>query len=60
MVHIVYISKDGNNYESVFSGMAAKVQVTDIPPNSLIYVSKDGNNYESVFSGMEPRFKLQI
>src|SRR5919112_241836 len=62
MVHIIYISKDGNTYDSnpVFSDIAAKIQVADIPPNKLIYVSKDGNNYDSnpVFSGIAAKIQV--
>ena len=45
---LIYVSKDGNNYESVFSGMATKVQVTDLEKkgNKTLYVSKDGTTFQ--------------
>jgi hypothetical protein len=56
--YIIYISRDGNNYETVFNDTAVKIQVVDTPPNKLIYVSKDGNNYESKFNGTA--VKIQV
>jgi hypothetical protein len=57
-VYTIYTSSDGNNYQSVFNGAAAKIQVVDTPPNKLIYVSSDGNNYQSVFNGAAAKIQV--
>ena len=57
-MHIIYISRDGNNYEPKFNGTAAKIQVVDTPPNKLIYVSSDGINYEPKFNGTAAKIQV--
>jgi hypothetical protein len=52
MVYSVSISEDGKNYRSVFNGIAASIQVAELPPNKSVSVSEDGNNYRSVFNGI--------
>ena len=57
-MHIIYISRDGNNYEPKFNGTAAKIEVVDIPPNKVIYVSSDGINYEPKFNGTAAKIQV--
>ena len=58
MVYSVSISGDGKNFTSVFSGIAASIQVAELPPNKSVSVSEDGKNYTSVFNGIAASIQI--
>ena len=58
MVYSISISEDGKNYRPVFNGVAASIQIAELPPNKSVSVSEDGNNYTSVFNGIAASIQI--